>query len=306
MTMPHHIPILLREVLAAFGDINGKVLADGTFGGGGHTRALLQAGASVVATDWDAAAVGAGQTNFAPEIAAGKLALHHAPYDTLPEIIEGQSVQGILLDLGFSSDQLDNPARGLSYQAEGPLDMRLNSSLKHTAADLLNELREEALADIFYQFGEEPRSRVLARAIVAQRKTKPYATTTDLLGTIEVLYPKKHGRNSGQHRAHPAARIFQALRVAINDEMAVLERALMGCAHTLGSGGVLAVITFQPLEERMVKQVFRALAQEPLDEIGRVVGVAPFTMGKKVVPSDAELALNPRARSAILRTLRKA
>jgi 16S rRNA (cytosine1402-N4)-methyltransferase len=127
-----------------------------------------------------------------------------------------------------------------------------------------------------------------------------------LLGTIEALYPKRLGKNSGQHRAHPAARIFQALRVAVNDEMTVLERALTGCAHALGSGGVLAVITFQPLEERMVKQIFRSLAVEPLDNIGRVVGVAPFTMGKKVVPSEAELALNPRARSAILRTLKKA
>jgi len=306
MSAPVHIPVLLPEVLAALGDVKGKLVADGTFGGGGHTRALLAAGAAVVATDWDAAAVSAGEANFAAEIAAGQLILHHAPYDALPEILEGQEVTGILLDLGFSSDQLDNPARGLSYHAEGPLDMRLNSDLKHTAADLLNELREEALADIFYQFGEEPRSRVLARAIVAQRKTKPYATTIDLLETIESLYPKRLGKNSGQHRAHPAARIFQALRVAVNDEMAVLERALTGCAYALGAGGVLAVITFQPLEERMVKQIFRSLAVTPLDEVGRVAGVAPFTLGKKITPSSAELALNPRARSATLRTIRRA
>lgn len=314
MTTPTHISVLLPEVVAAFtgalGTLQGKTLADGTFGGGGHTRALLQAGATVVATDWDAAAIAAGHANFAPEIAAGRLVLHHAPYDALPDLLQGQGgyakVDGILLDLGFSSDQLDNPARGLSYHAEGPLDMRLNSALKHTAADLLNELREEALADIFYTYGEEPRSRVLARAIVAQRKVKPYTTTTELVETIEVLYPKRHGKNSGQHRAHPAARIFQALRVAVNDELTVLERALKGCAAALAPGGMLAVITFQPTEERLVKALFRAWAIEPLDDIGRVVGVAPYTMGKKIVPNAAELALNPRARSAILRTITRA
>jgi 16S rRNA (cytosine1402-N4)-methyltransferase len=171
--------------------------------------------------------------------------------------------------------------------------------VKKTAADLLNRLREEELADIFYVYGEEPKSRVLARLIVKMRKVAPFETTKDLLKTVEEVYPPRLGLK----RAHPAARVFQALRVAVNDEMAVLERALPAAARCLKVGGVLAVISFQPLEERAVKAVFRDLCKDELDEVGRVKVPAKFKMGKKVVPSTAELERNPRARSAILRTL---
>jgi 16S rRNA (cytosine1402-N4)-methyltransferase len=210
-------------------------------------------------------------------------------------------VDGVLLDLGFSSDQLDDVERGLSYHHDGPLDMRLGSHVKWTAADVLNNKREEELADIFYVYGEEPKSRVLARAVVKTRKAEPYATTFDLLKTIEEIYPSRPHLK----RAHPAARIFQALRVAVNDELAVLERALPVAARCLKVGGKLAVISFQPLEERAVKAAFRALCVDELDGVGRVVKAAPFKMGKKIVPTEAEIERNPRARSAILRVLER-
>lgn len=295
----NHIPVLLHEVLEALGYINGKIVADGTLGGGGHTRAFLKAGASVVATDWDAAALER-CTGLGAEF-KGRFEAHQLPYDNLPEALASREAFGILLDLGFSSDQLDDPARGLSYHHDGPLDMRLNSSLKSTAADILNGWREEQLADLFYIYAEEHRSRPLARAIVGARKLKPFETTLDFLKIIETLYPKRHG----QHKAHPAARLFQALRVVVNDELAVLERALNAAAGCLAMGGNLAVITFQPAEERLVKQVFRKLCEDELDEVGRVKTVAPFKQGKKITPSEAEVGLNPRARSAILRTLRR-
>jgi 16S rRNA (cytosine1402-N4)-methyltransferase len=298
-----HIPVLLSEAVAAMvgedGDIQGKVVADGTFGGGGHTRALLAAGANVVATDWDAAAIAAAQA-WAREF-GDRLELHHAPYSDLPEILGPRRVVGVLLDLGFSSDQLDDAARGLSYNLAGPLDMRLDSRQRTTAAEILNSWREEALADLFYHGAEEPKARPLARLVVSTRKAKPYAATTDLLATIEAIYPPRLGLK----RAHPAARLFQALRVAVNDELAILEDALRGCAAMLAGGGTLAVISFQPNEERLVKKVFRELCADTLDDVGRVVAVANFKQGKKIMPSAAEIALNPRARSAILRTLHR-
>lgn len=311
-----HIPVLFEEVMAAFAPLQGKKLVDGTLGGGGHTRGLLERGAAeVVGLDWDSAALVrcAGLIDEFGE----RVHLVRAPYDTIAEVLAGpvlhkdvskgkngigalpDKVDGILMDLGFSSDQLDDAERGLSYHMDGPLDMRLGSHVKKTAADMLNTLREEELADIFYVYGEEPKSRVLARLIVKQRKATPFGTTKDLLRVVEDVYPPRLGLK----RAHPAARVFQALRVAVNDEMAVLERALPAAARCLKVGGLLAVISFQPQEERAVKAVFRELCADELDEIGRVKVPAKFKMGKKVVPGAAELERNPRARSAILRTL---
>ncbi|NBV54546.1 MAG: 16S rRNA (cytosine(1402)-N(4))-methyltransferase [Proteobacteria bacterium] len=208
-------------------------------------------------------------------------------------------MDGILLDLGFSSDQLDDAKRGLSYHHEGPLDMRLDSRVGRTAADILARGDERELADIFYHYGEEPKARPLARAVVRARKVAPLLTTLDLLRVVEEVYPPRHGLKRG----HPAARVFQALRIAVNDEMEVLARALPAAARCLAVGGKLVVITFQPLEERLVKQVFRELCADTLDEVGRVAVKAPFKMGKKIVPTAREVEVNPRARSAILRTL---
>lgn len=313
-----HIPVLFDEVMAAFAPVEGKRIVDGTLGGGGHSRGLLERGAAeLIGLDWDSAALV--RCAHLVDDFGERAHLVRAAYDSIAEVLAGPVlarkvndgkamlgalpglVDGILLDLGFSSDQLDDAERGLSYHNDGPLDMRLGSHVKWTAADLLNDSREEELADIFYVYGEEPKSRVLARAVVKQRKIAPFATTFDLLKVVEDVYPA----NPRLKRAHPAARIFQALRVAVNDEMAVLERALPAAAHCLKVGGVLAVISFQPLEERAVKAAFRALCVDELDGIGRVVKEAPFKMGRKVMAGEEELERNPRARSAILRTLQR-
>ena len=312
-----HVPVLFDEVMAALAPAPGMLMVDGTLGGGGHARGLLERGADVVGLDWDSRAL----LRCAPlvEDFGDRVHLVRAAYDTIADVLAGPvlhngvtngkravgelppQADGILLDLGFSSDQLDDPARGLSYHSDGPLDMRLNSSMKKTAADLLNSCREAELADIFYVYGEEPKSRVLAKAVVKQRKISPFATTLDLLAVVEQVYPMRPGLK----RAHPAARVFQALRVAVNDELDVLERALPEAAWCLKKGGRLAVISFQPLEERAVKAAFRRLCADELDEVGRVKAPAKFKMGKKVVPSEGEIERNPRARSAILRVLER-
>ncbi len=312
-----HVPVMFDEVMAALEPAPGLLMVDGTLGGGGHARGLLERGADVVGLDWDSRAL----LRCAPlvEDFGDRVHLVRAPYDTIADVLAGPvlhngvangkravgelppQADGILLDLGFSSDQLDDAQRGLSYHHDGPLDMRLNSNLKKTAADLLNSCREAELADMFYVYGEEPKSRVLARAVVKQRKIAPLATTRDLLALVEQVYPPRPGLK----RAHPAARVFQALRVAVNDEFDVLERALPEAAWCLKRGGRLAVISFQPLEERAVKAAFRRLCADELDEVGRVKTPAKFKMGKKVVPSDAEIERNPRARSAILRVLER-
>lgn len=298
-----HIPVLMTEVLAAFSPAAGKTLMDATLGGGGHTRALLEAGAArVLALDWDAAALA--RCAHLEQTYGDRLWLSHAPYDQLDVVASAANipaVDGILMDLGFSSDQLDDPVRGLSYHADGPLDMRLNSRQSLTAAAILNTWREADIADLLFHFGEEPKARPMARAIVKVRKESPFVTTRDLVRLVEDIYPPRRGLQ----RAHPAARIFQALRVAVNDEMTVLERALGVAAGLLKPGGRLAVITFQPLEERLVKKIFRELCADVLDDVGRVVSRAPFVMGRKQIPTADEVQVNPRARSAILRVLER-
>ncbi|MBI1308860.1 MAG: 16S rRNA (cytosine(1402)-N(4))-methyltransferase RsmH [Proteobacteria bacterium] len=295
-----HIPVLFEEVMAVFAPLAGKVVVDGTLGGGGHARGFLQRGcARLVGLDWDEKAL-ARCEGLVAEF-GGRVVLHHAAYDRIGEVLGGALVDGILLDMGFSSDQLEDAARGLSFHADGPLDMRLDSSVRRTAADILNGAREEELADIFFHYGEEPKARVLARALVQARKVARLETVRDLLRVVEGVYPPR----AGLKRAHPAARIFQALRVAVNDELAVIERALPATAACLAVGGRLAVITFQPLEERAVKAAFRALCVDELDSVGRVVREAPYKMGKKVVPTQGEVEKNPRARSAILRVLER-
>ncbi len=303
VTATRHVPVLLHEVLAILAPLAGKTVVDGTLGGGGHARALLEGGVErLFGLDWDTAALARCQALI--DDFGGRVCLFHAGYDALGSILDQAGVplvDGILLDLGFSSDQLDDPLRGLSYHHDGPLDMRIDSRSTLTAAGLLAEAHEEELMRIFRDYGEEPKARVLARAIVTLRKNKPLTTTFDLVRVVEEIYPPRRGLA----RAHPAARIFQALRVAVNDELAVLQRALQTAANRLAPGGILAVITFQPLEERMVKQVFRALCVDELDEVGRVAREAPYQMTKKFMAGEAELVRNPRARSAILRGLQR-
>lgn len=301
-----HIPVLLTEVLAALRPAAGEVVIDGTFGAGGYARAILQAAdCRVVAIDRDASAIAAGQA-LAAEF-PGRLHLIHARFGALDQAAGGtgaQAADAVVLDIGVSSMQLDEVARGFSFQHDGPLDMRMSPDVGASAADIVNTMREEDIADILFQLGEERRSRAIARAIVAAREQKPLATTRDLAGIVERVLGRRPGRD-----IHPATRTFQALRIFVNDELGELARGLQAAERILTPGGRLAVVSFHSLEDRIVKQFLAARAGRmpagsrhlPAAKIEssrpsfRIVNQRPFTS------SQDEIAANPRARSARLR-----
>ncbi len=277
MTLAHR-PVLLEATLAALEPGPGKVIVDATFGGGGHTGALLASGARVIALDKDPEAIARGRARFAGE---ERLDLVEADFRELERVLDGlglERVDGVLADLGVSSYHLDDPRRGFSYRLEGPLDMRMGRG-ELTAADVVNAFDEEELAEILRRYGEEPAARRIARAIV---RARPLRTTTELAEVVR--------RAVGYRRAgHPARKTFQALRIYVNDELGALRALLEASARRLAPGGRLAVISFHSLEDREVKRFLRESPEfEPLFK-------------KPVVPRPEEVAENPRARSAKLR-----
>ncbi len=276
--MTVHRPVLLKEALELLAVRPGAVYVDATFGGGGHTRALLAAGARVVALDQDPEAIARGRAAFAGE---PRLTLVEANFRDLKAVLDRlgiERVAGVLADLGVSSFHLEDPERGFSYRREGPLDMRMGA-VGMTAAEAVNTLDEAALAEILRRYGEEPMARRIARAIVEHR---PIATTTELARVVRAAV--------GFRRAgHPARKTFQALRIYINDELGALDALLAAAAQRLAPGGRLAVISFHSLEDRRVK---RFLKEHP--------DLVPLTK-KPIRPGEAELRTNPRARSAKLR-----
>ncbi|MCB0193424.1 MAG: 16S rRNA (cytosine(1402)-N(4))-methyltransferase RsmH [Anaerolineae bacterium] len=302
-----HIPVLLQEVLDALQPKPGAIYIDGTVGAGGHAAALLRASAP------DGQLFGLDQDERALEIArrqlaefGGRVHLHHANFDQLGDVVRHNRIppaDGILLDIGVSSMQLDQSERGFSFQAEGPLDMRMDTSAEESAADLVNHLPEEELANLIYQYGEEPRSRRIARAIV---KARPITHTLQL---AEIVAKAAGGRQAGRRKIHPATRTFQALRVAVNNELDVLERVLPQALECLNPGGRLSVISFNSLEDRIVKQYFKREAQDcicPPDQLFctcRHKAIVNIITKKPVTPSSAEIDVNPRARSAKLRVV---
>lgn len=304
-----HIPVLLSAVLnglnvAAHPD---GLFIDGTVGAGGHSAAILKlAGeARLLAFDRDPNALAIAREHLAAF--GDRVTLVHANYDQMGTLaLEhgfGQ-VNGILLDLGISSMQVDQPERGFAFRADGPLDMRMDpASDEPTAADLVNTLTESALADILYQYGEEHDSRRIARAIIAAR---PIQTTKRLAEVIASAVPASH-----KGKIHPATRSFQALRIAVNDELGGLERVLPTAISLLVPGGRLAVISFHSLEDRIVKQYFKHEAtdcicppKQPICTCGHVGSVSLITR-KPISADDAEVAANPRSRSAQLRIVEK-
>lgn len=311
---PGHVSVLRDEALALLAPRPGTRAVDGTFGGGGHTRALLEATApdgAVLALDADPDAIARGAALH--ETFGDRLILRQANFAAMAEIAASVgwgagSVASVLLDLGLSSFQLADAGRGFSFAHDGPLDMRFDTTQGQTAAEIVNTWDETALADLFWAYGEEPASRRVARTIVRQRERVPFATTLQL---ADVVAGAKGGRRG---RIHPATQVFQALRIAVNDEVAVLGRALVAARDLLCAGGRLAVISFHSLEDRAVKQFFRheASATEP-DMLPRSVPVQPqarepslrILTARPVVPSAAEVAANPRARSARLRVAEK-
>jgi 16S rRNA (cytosine1402-N4)-methyltransferase len=289
-----HLPVLtdaVRQVFAALPAGAGEApprLIDATLGGGGHSALLLEdhPRLEVIGLDQDATARTAAAARLAPWADRLRIvATNFAAYS--PDA----PVQAVLADLGVSSPQLDRAERGFSFRAEGPIDMRMNPEAGESAAELLDRLEEGALADLLFQFGEERLSRRIARRLVAEREAKPWRerNTSELAYAVAGCYPPKARRG----RIHPATRSFQALRIAVNDELGALERLLQRAPDWLGPGGLLAIISFHSLEDRLVKQAF--LADGRLERITR----------RPLVADPAEAEANPRSRSAKLRVARR-
>jgi 16S rRNA (cytosine1402-N4)-methyltransferase len=301
-----HVPVLLGPILARVAPTRG-VWVDGTFGAGGYARALLEAGtARVIGIDRDPEAL-ARAAPWAGELGE-RLALVQGRFGELDAIAAragADRVDGVVLDIGVSSMQLDEPGRGFSFLKDGPLDMRMERT-GPSAADLVNGLPEGRLADILHQLGEERAARRIARAIVADRRKVSFERTLQLAGLIERLLPRP---KPGQ--PHPATRSFQALRIAVNDELGELVRGLRAAEAALKPGGWLAVVTFHSLEDRIVKRYLALRAgaaprgSRHAPEIAAEAERFVLVTRKAIVPDAAELAANPRARSAKLRMARR-
>ena len=300
-----HIPVMLREVVEALAPKDRGIYVDGTFGRGGYARALLGAAQThVVGIDRDPDAIAAGQAmvrEFAP-----RLTLLHGAFGDMEALLKAQNiaaVDGVALDLGVSSPQLDEAARGFSFQEDGPLDMRMSQN-GPSAADLVNSAGERELADIIYNYGEERFSRRVAKRIVEAREKEPITRTRQLADIVRPAVPRS------ADGLHPATRTFQALRIAVNDELGELRRGLLAAEQLLKPQGRLAVVSFHSLEDRDVKNFLRvrcataprASRHAPAnDEQGLTPPTFRAVTRKALLPSAAESAANPRARSARLR-----
>ena len=299
---------MLAEVLEALRPRVGGRYADLTLAGAGHAAAILAASSPtgwLFGCDRDGAAVEAAKQRLAEF--AGRFEIRQGNFVDVAQRVAPQSCDGVLLDLGVSSPQLDAAGRGFSFQQEGPLDMRMDQRQALTAADLVNTASAEELAKIFWELGGEQQARRLARAIVRERERRRFETTRQLAEVIERTSPR-HGK-----KAHPATKVFQALRIAVNDEISSLEKGLVEALKVLKSGGRLAVITFHSLEDRVVKDFGRARARDytftggvdvPELRLPRAPELKLLTR-KAIKPSAAELADNPRSRSAQLRVMEK-
>lgn len=300
-----HVTVLRQESVEALLPAEGKVFVDATLGGGGHTELLLQAGATVWGIDQDPAARGAARRRLAAY--GDRLHILAGNFRNAAELLAANGitqVDGILADIGISSPQVDNAERGFSFLQDGPLDMRMNPQSPRSAADIVNTASESELADILWQYGEERASRAIARRICAERAKAPITTTLQLADIIAAVLPRKG-------RQHPATRSFQALRIAVNGELGALDALLESGLPLLKSGGRFAVITFHSLEDRAVKRYFDRVTRAEIDRpewpaprpnpeyAARPVFKKPLTAG------EAELAANPRSRSAKLRVIEK-
>ncbi len=302
-----HVPVMLEEVLRFLQPRPGSHYIDGTLGGGGHTAAILERSSPsgrVLGIDTDVQALARVRERLAEYIENGRLVLLHGNFAELARLAASAgflSVQGVLLDLGFSSDQMENAQRGFSFSIDGPLDMRLDSSLEVSAADLVNTATERELADIFWRYGEESRSRRLARRIVQERSKGAITRTTQLAALVAAGVPYKPGT------IHPATKVFQALRIAVNSELERLETALPQIPTVLQPKGRMVIISFHSLEDRIVKAFMRREATDclcpprvPVCVCGHKARLRLLTL-KPLLPTAEEIARNPRARSAKLR-----
>lgn len=284
---PQHVPVMPAEIVEWLAPRPGDIVCDGTLGGGGHTRLLAAAvgdGGDVIAMDRDPAAIAAAEQN----LRGLPVKLVQGNYCDLPEVLkqlEIETVRAILLDLGLSSDQLADRRRGFSFDSEGDLDLRFNPEEGEPAWRMLERLSQEDLANVIYQYGEERYSRRIAREVVSRRRENPVRTASQLAEVCRRCVP----RSRGGHTIDPATRTFQAMRIAVNEELKWVEVALRRLPGCLNRGGRIAVISFHSLEDRLVKNAFRD------DERLRVLTKKPLT------PTEEEVAVNPRSRSAKLR-----
>ncbi|MGD8406964.1 MAG: 16S rRNA (cytosine(1402)-N(4))-methyltransferase RsmH [Anaerolineales bacterium] len=300
-----HQPVLYHEIIHALQPKDKGQYVDGTLGAGGHARGILEACAPdgrLLGLDVDPQALALARETLAPY--GERARLIQASYDSLAEILQEigwETVDGILLDLGLSSMQLNTPERGFSFQHDAPLDMRFDPASPTSAADLVNSLPKDELADLIYRYGEERASRRIAQAI---DKARPLQTTLELATVIESVLPRRG-------RMHPATRTFQALRIAVNQELERVENVLPQAVAALRSGGRLAIISFHSLEDRIVKEYFRSeskdLVNPPYERIYEVEKNATLKEinRKVIIPGEAETQANPRARSAKLRVVEK-
>ena len=306
-TVHKHLPVLLVETMQALSISKDGVYVDATFGRGGHCRAMLEALSDrgrVIALDRDPQAIAAAENL---RIAETRLQVFQARFAELDNVIAGLglngAIQGVLMDVGVSSPQLDDPDRGFSFRHAGPLDMRMDPSQGVDAAQWLNSADEEVIANIIWRYGEERRSRRIAKAIVAAR---PLHTTEALADVVAACVPRGNAKSA----KHPATKTFQAVRIFINDELQELQRGVQGAFDSLAVGGRLAVISFHSLEDRQVKQAFKALSQPPVLPRRLPVQDAQTVVRGRLVSGpiragQRELDANPRARSATLRVIER-
>ena len=306
-TVHKHLPVLLVETMQALAISKDGVYVDATFGRGGHCRAMLEALSDrgrVIALDRDPQAIAAAENL---RIAETRLQVFQARFAELDSVIAGLglngAIQGVLMDVGVSSPQLDDPERGFSFRHAGPLDMRMDPSQGVDAAQWLNSADEEVIANIIWRYGEERRSRRIAKAIVAAR---PLHTTEALADVVAACVPRGNAKSA----KHPATKTFQAVRIFINDELQELQRGVQGAFDSLAVGGRLAVISFHSLEDRQVKQAFKALSQPPVLPRRLPVQDAQTVVRGRLVSGpiragQRELDANPRARSATLRVIER-
>lgn len=299
MSAAPHIPVLLDEVIDALDPQPGDVIVDATFGAGGYTRALLERGATVHAFDRDPDAIASGRSWGETEETPPRLVLHPHRFSEMLDVMTSAGVarvDGVVMDIGVSSMQLDQAERGFAFSADGPLDMRMSQD-GESAADFLNSADEKAIADVLYLYGEERQSRRVARAIVAAR---PLETTGALARVVrKALGYKPHDKKD------PATRTFQAVRIHVNGELDELAHGLSAAEHLLREGGRLAVVSFHSLEDRIVKRFLREASSTP--SASRHVPLAAqddpvfSSVSKAIKPGEAEIARNPRSRSSVLR-----
>jgi 16S rRNA (cytosine1402-N4)-methyltransferase len=302
-TQRQHVPVMLAEVLEGLRVRSDGIYLDGTFGRGGHAREVLKRlgpAGRLLLVDRDPEAIASAKREFASD---ARVSIRHASFAQLGEWQEAVAgLDGVLLDLGVSSPQLDDPTRGFSFQNEGPLDMRMDPTRGSSAAQWLAAADEQEIADVLWRHGEEKMSRRIARAIVEREREQPLVTTRELAD----LVAKTIGYR--ERNKHPATRTFQALRIHVNDELGALQRGLDGALACLKPGGRLAVVSFHSLEDRVVKQFIRGEVARPVRRglpLPEVVPSELIAIGKARFAGDAEVAANPRARSAVLRVAEK-